>query len=55
MSRIGKNPIKIPSDISVDLNNQNIVITGPKGSLDFSFHKSMDVIKQDERLIIESP
>ena len=39
MSRIGKNPIKIPSGINVDLKNQNIVVTGSKGSLDFSFHK----------------
>tara|TARA_B100001248_G_scaffold245846_1_gene216009 strand:+ start:3347 stop:3907 length:561 start_codon:yes stop_codon:yes gene_type:complete len=52
MSRIGKNPIKIPNGINVDLNNQNISITGPKGSLDFSFHKSMIVTKQDDTLII---
>ena len=35
MSRIGKNPIKIPSDISVDLSNQDIVVTGSKGSSKF--------------------
>ena len=55
MSRIGKNPIKIPKGINVDLNKEKIIITGPKGSLDFSFHKSMDVIKQDEKLIINRP
>ena len=53
MSRIGKNPIKIPNGIDVDLKNQKIVITGPKGSLDFSFHKSMIVTRQDEKLIID--
>ena len=47
MSRIGKNPIKIPNGIDVDLKNQKIVISGPKGSLDFSFHKAMIVTKDE--------
>ena len=55
MSRIGKNPIKIPNDINVDLNNQNIVVSGPKGSLDFSFHKLMIVTKQNDTLIVDRP
>ena len=53
MSRIGKNPIKIPSDISVDLSNQDIVITGSKGSLSFSFHKALNITKLDDRLVVD--
>ena len=52
MSRIGKNPIKIPSGVKVDLNNQNIVVTGSKGSLNFSFHKTLNVAYNDEKLIV---
>ena len=52
MSRIGKNPIKIPTGTNVDLNSQNIVITGSKGSLDFSFHKSLKVTLRDGKLIV---
>ena len=53
MSRIGKNPIKIPSDISVDLSNQDIVVTGSKGSLSFSFHKALRITKLNDRLVVE--
>jgi large subunit ribosomal protein L6 len=34
MSRIGKKPIKIPSGVTVEVNDQFIVVTGPKGSLE---------------------
>ena len=53
MSRIGKNPIKIPSGISVDLKNKNIVIKGSKGTLDLSFHNALNITKHDESLTVE--
>ena len=52
MSRIGKNPIKIPEGVSVDLQNQNITVTGLKGSLDFTYHKTITVTKSNENLVI---
>ena len=52
MSRIGKNPIKIPSDVSVDLNKNNIKVTGSKGSLDFSVHESLNISKHEDRLVV---
>ena len=33
MSLIGKLPIKIPEGVSVNLDNQTVVVTGPKGEL----------------------
>ena len=33
MSRIGKNPIIIPSDVKVKFENNSVIINGPKGSL----------------------
>jgi large subunit ribosomal protein L6 len=33
MSRIGKLPIEIPSGVKVDLNNSNLTVVGPKGTL----------------------
>ena len=53
MSRVGKNPIKIPSGISVDLKNKYIVIKGSKGSLDFSFHSSLNITKHEDSLTVE--
>ena len=52
MSRIGKNPVKIPSGISLNLNDHNIEVTGPKGSLNFSFHKALNITKLDDKLVI---
>ncbi len=34
MSRIGKQPIKIPAGVTVTVNDSDIVITGPKGTLE---------------------
>ena len=45
MSRIGKSPIEIPEGVSIDLQDQNITVTGSKGSLDLSFHRTMTVKK----------
>ena len=38
MSRIGRKPIAIPSGVKVELKDQNIKITGPVGSMQFSCH-----------------
>jgi large subunit ribosomal protein L6 len=34
MSRIGKKPIKIPAGVNIEVNDQFVVVTGPKGSLE---------------------
>jgi len=33
MSRIGKQPIEIPAGVKVSIDNQNVSVTGPKGTL----------------------
>jgi len=33
MSRIGKQPIEIPSGVKVSINNQSVSVAGPKGTL----------------------
>jgi large subunit ribosomal protein L6 len=34
MSRIGRQPIKIPAGVTVAIDDKNIVVTGPKGTLE---------------------
>ena len=34
MSRIGKEPISVPSDVQISIQGRNVGVTGPKGSLD---------------------
>ncbi|MBI5742673.1 MAG: 50S ribosomal protein L6 [Candidatus Niyogibacteria bacterium] len=43
MSRIGKNPIVIPSGVIVAVGGRNVEVKGPKGSLHRVFHEDIKV------------
>ena len=43
MSRIGNKPITIPEGVEVTLNDKNITVKGPKGTLSKEIHKNLDV------------
>lgn len=45
MSRIGRNPINVPSGVNVSIDTENCVITvkGPKGTLTQNYHNRMIV------------
>ena len=53
MSRIGKSPIRIPDGVNVALNSNSLVVTGPKGSLNLSFSKSLTVTEIEGKLIVD--
>tara|TARA_X000000950_G_scaffold46911_2_gene54027 strand:- start:3465 stop:4046 length:582 start_codon:yes stop_codon:yes gene_type:complete len=55
MSRIGKNPILIPSDVKVKFENNCVIINGPKGSLSVSYDSSLKINYEDNTLTIERP
>lgn len=39
MSRIGNKPITVPEGVEVTLNDNHIVVKGPKGTLEKDLHK----------------
>jgi large subunit ribosomal protein L6 len=43
MSRIGKMPIAIPKGVAVRIEDDRVVVTGPKGTLERSFNPEMSV------------
>jgi len=47
MSRIGNNPIDVPSSVKVDLTNGSIKINGPKGTLAWSWRDEVSVTYDD--------
>ena len=55
MSRIGKNPILIPSDVKVKFENNCVIINGPKGNLSVSYDLSLKINYKDNILTIERP
>ncbi|MBA4250901.1 MAG: 50S ribosomal protein L6 [Chlorobiaceae bacterium] len=52
MSRIGKKPITIPSDVKVSLTGHNLVVTGPKGKLIENFHPNITIKHEADEIIV---
>ncbi len=50
MSRIGKMPIEIPQGVTVDINGNEIIVKGGKGTLSLRFEKDVTV-KIEEGLV----
>ncbi|GAG64989.1 unnamed protein product [marine sediment metagenome] len=55
MSRIGKMPITIPKGVKVELNNNNIKISGERGTLERSFHPDMQVKIEEDKIFVSRP
>ncbi|MDN4593606.1 50S ribosomal protein L6 [Polycladomyces subterraneus] len=55
MSRIGKKPIDIPNGVEVTINGSHVVIKGPKGTLERTFHPDMTIKLEDNQLVVERP
>ncbi|OGG00113.1 50S ribosomal protein L6 [Candidatus Gottesmanbacteria bacterium RBG_13_37_7] len=52
MSRIGKKAIIIESDISVEVNNNKIMFSGPKGKFELTYPVSVTVEKKESQLLV---
>jgi large subunit ribosomal protein L6 len=55
MSRIGKQPIAIPSGVKVALASGTVKVEGPKGKLEFTFHPNMKVESDGKQILIKRP
>ena len=55
MSRIGKNPIIIPDDIKIIINDSFIEITGPKGSTKINYHSDIKLDYKDKSIVVKRP
>lgn len=50
MSRVAKNPVKLPAGVEVKLNGQQLSIKGSKGALDLSIHPAVEVVQDSGEL-----
>ena len=55
MSRIGKEPISVPSDVQVSIEGRSVGVTGPKGSLDLDLPGEINVRQEDDTVLVERP
>jgi len=53
MSRIGNNPIAIPGDVTVDLSNEIVSVSGAKGTLSWSIHPNIKIIIKEKVISFE--
>lgn len=55
MSKIGKQPIILPSGVSASVEGHKVVITGPKGNLTTVFKKDLVDVKLEENKVVVFP
>ncbi len=55
MSRIGRMPIPLPEGVRVEIQDIQVAVIGPKGSLSCEFHPDMKVVLEDGQLKVRRP
>jgi large subunit ribosomal protein L6 len=55
MSRIGQQPIPIPSGVEVTIDGSHVVVTGPKGTLEHDTPPSITITKEGDELTVTRP
>ncbi len=56
MSRIGRQPVLVASDVEVTLGDGNLVtVKGPKGQLQRQFPLTMTFTREDDRIVVTRP
>ena len=55
MSRIGKQPVKVPNDVKVSISGNTVNIDGKKGKLSQTFHPdiAIEYVQQDKQIIVK--
>jgi large subunit ribosomal protein L6 len=55
MSRIGRQPITVPSGVDVAIDGVHVAVKGPRGALEQTFHADMRIRQEDGVLRVERP
>jgi large subunit ribosomal protein L6 len=55
MSRIGKQPIPIPSGVEVTLDGNHVTVKGPKGTLEHDVPESIAIAREGDDLVVSRP
>ena len=55
MSRIGRQPVTIPSGVTATVEGRSITVTGPKGTLSMTVAEPIIVSQEDGTLVVSRP
>jgi len=52
MTRIGKQPVDIPNGVEIKIEDKHVFVKGPKGNLDFDFHRRVIFEIKDNKVLV---
>ena len=55
MSRIGKQPITVPSGVDVTIADRHVVVKGPKGTLEHDVPETITIAREGDDLVVTRP
>jgi large subunit ribosomal protein L6 len=55
MSRIGRNPIPVPTGVTIELTDGHVKVTGPKGMLERDLPRDITIRQDADQLLVERP
>lgn len=55
MSRIGKLPVPVPDGVKCELEGNILTVTGPKGTLQRTFHPEVIINIEDKKIVVHRP
>ncbi|MDP6455740.1 MAG: 50S ribosomal protein L6 [SAR202 cluster bacterium] len=55
MSRIGNQPIPVPSGVDVDIKSSDVTVKGPRGTMSRTFHEDMNISRENGTVLVERP
>lgn len=55
MSRIGNKPVVIPAGVTLELNENTVVVKGPKGQLSYTFNPAIKLVQNEGEVVFTRP
>lgn len=55
MSRIGKQPVPVPSGVDVTIDGQTVTVKGPKGELSGTYSELLTITMEDGSIVVARP
>src|SRR3984893_1308615 len=55
MSRIGRQPIPVPSGVTISIEPETVRVNGPKGELSERVHRDIQVSQDGDQLVVTRP
>lgn len=55
MSRIGRQPVEIPSGVDIKIDGTHVQVKGPKGELEYTFPPQIKIREEEGQIIITRP